>query len=59
MRRSRAPAPDRILGDEALRGELRARGLQRAAELTWEQTARATRGVFERLKQGPMPMEEV
>ncbi len=48
---------DRILGDATLRGQLRARGLKRAAELTWQQTAKATRGVFQRLKQGRMPME--
>ena len=32
----------RVLGDEALRSELRERGLRQAAGFTWEHTARAT-----------------
>jgi len=36
----------RLLGDEDLRRDLVARGRARAAELTWEETARRTLGVY-------------
>jgi glycosyltransferase involved in cell wall biosynthesis len=35
-------ALERVLGDEGLRQDLRARGLQRAAGFTWQQAAAAT-----------------
>jgi glycosyltransferase involved in cell wall biosynthesis len=38
----------RLLGDDALRTGLVARGREVAAEHTWERTARLTRGVYER-----------
>lgn len=41
-----AAALDRILEDEGLRADLRARGLKRAAELTWDITARKTLDVY-------------
>jgi glycosyltransferase involved in cell wall biosynthesis len=40
-------AMERILLDEALRTELRGRGLARAAEFTWERTARQTLAVYQ------------
>ena len=40
-------AMERILHDEALRSELRARGLARAREFTWERTARQTLAVYQ------------
>src|SRR5882672_1854757 len=36
----------RIVNDEALRGDLRARGLARAATFTWQRTARLTLNVY-------------
>jgi glycosyltransferase involved in cell wall biosynthesis len=39
----------RVLGDEALAGDLRARGLARAAQFTWERAARDTAAVYERV----------
>jgi alpha-1,3-rhamnosyl/mannosyltransferase len=49
-----APAPDalaaglaRLLGDSALRAELRAAGPRRAARFSWRQTAEATLAVYE------------
>jgi glycosyltransferase involved in cell wall biosynthesis len=41
-----ADALARILRDEALRADLRARGLERARTFTWEACARATAGVY-------------
>ena len=38
-----------LLTDEAARSELAARGRERAAEFTWERTARQTLGVYERV----------
>jgi glycosyltransferase involved in cell wall biosynthesis len=43
-----AAALRRLLHDDALRRDLAARGRQRAAEFTWEQTARATVASYER-----------
>jgi glycosyltransferase involved in cell wall biosynthesis len=43
-----AEAIERLLGDEALRASLRDRGLARAAEFSWERTARLTLAVYER-----------
>jgi glycosyltransferase involved in cell wall biosynthesis len=40
---------DRVLADARLRGELRERGQLRAAEFTWERTARETVAVYRRL----------
>lgn len=40
-------AMERALADEALRAELRARGLQRAREFSWEKAARGTVQVYE------------
>jgi glycosyltransferase involved in cell wall biosynthesis len=41
-----APALQRLARDGALRAELRARGLARAAELSWERCAELTAGVY-------------
>ncbi len=41
-----AAAIGRVLGDAPLRAELRARGLARAAQFTWERAARETLGVY-------------
>ena len=41
-------ALERIIRDENLRTELRARGLRRAAELTWDLTAQKTMEVYRR-----------
>jgi glycosyltransferase involved in cell wall biosynthesis len=43
-----ADAMRRLAGDDALRAALRARGLARAAALTWERTAEGTRASYER-----------
>jgi glycosyltransferase involved in cell wall biosynthesis len=40
----------RVLEDDALRNDLRQRGLRRAAEFTWEQTARQTLEAYERAR---------
>ena len=49
-----ATAVERVLADGDLRGELRARGLRRAAQFTWERTARQTVEVYARvLEAGP------
>ncbi len=42
-----AAAMERLLRDDALRADLRERGLQRAAEFSWERTARETLAVYE------------
>jgi glycosyltransferase involved in cell wall biosynthesis len=47
-----ARAVERVLADGELRGELRARGLRRAAQFTWERTARETQGVYARVLDG-------
>jgi glycosyltransferase involved in cell wall biosynthesis len=44
-----ADAMERLLGDSALRGVLRARGLQRAREYTWSRTAQETLLVYKNL----------
>jgi len=41
-----AGALARVTGDAGLRGELRARGLERAGQFTWEKTARQTLRVY-------------
>lgn len=41
-------AIERLLGDEALRARLRAAGLARAAQFSWERTARETARTYER-----------
>jgi len=41
-------AIERLLGDAALRERLRAAGLQRAAQFSWERTARETAAVYAR-----------
>lgn len=47
-----AQAMRRILEDEALAADLRQRGLARAAEFSWERTARETIAVYERVLAG-------
>jgi glycosyltransferase involved in cell wall biosynthesis len=42
-----ADAVWRVLSDDRLRQELRTRGLRRAAEFTWERTARETLRAYE------------
>jgi glycosyltransferase involved in cell wall biosynthesis len=42
-----AQALERIAGDEALRRELRARGLERARAFSWDRCARETLAVLE------------
>jgi glycosyltransferase involved in cell wall biosynthesis len=44
-----AQAMRRILADEALAADLRARGLARAAQFSWERTARETIAVYEQV----------
>ena len=44
-----AGAMRRVLGSATLREDLRARGLKRAAEFSWQKTAAATLGVYRRL----------
>jgi glycosyltransferase involved in cell wall biosynthesis len=46
-----AGALERVLGDAKYAEQLRARGLRRAAQFTWEQTARATLAVYEEVAQ--------
>ena len=41
-----AAAVERVLADADLRADLRARGLLRAAQFTWERTARQTLEVY-------------
>jgi glycosyltransferase involved in cell wall biosynthesis len=43
-----AAAIERILGDDTLRADLRDRGMRRAAELSWHQTARQTLEIYHR-----------
>lgn len=50
-----AQALDQLLGDEVLRGNLAARGLQRSAQLSWRHTALQTRQVFLNLRAGLPP----
>jgi len=45
----------RVLTDEALRAELRAKGLERAAQFTWKETARQTLAVYEQVLRGGAP----
>jgi glycosyltransferase involved in cell wall biosynthesis len=42
----------RLLNDEPLRADLRARGMARAATFTWARTARLTYGVYQRIATG-------
>jgi glycosyltransferase involved in cell wall biosynthesis len=44
-----------VLRDESLRRELRAKGLARAAEFSWERTARETVAVYRRVAQEDRP----
>ena len=44
-----AAAIERVLADAALRAELRAKGLARAQQFTWEHAARATLAVYEQV----------
>lgn len=44
-----ASALGRLLTDDALRGDLRRRGLARAAEFSWERTARETLSVYKKV----------
>lgn len=45
-----ADALDRLVWDEALRGELNRRGIEQAARFTWDETARKTLAVFEQFR---------
>ncbi len=45
-----AAAIRRVLDDEALQAEMRARGLERAKRFTWEETARRTAEIYERMR---------
>jgi len=45
-----AAAMERVLGDEELRAELRARGLERARGFSWEKCARETLAVLEAVR---------
>jgi glycosyltransferase involved in cell wall biosynthesis len=47
-----ASALERLLGDELLREDLRARGLERVRQFTWQRTARLTLGSYERALAG-------
>ena len=47
-----AGAMQRVWGDEDLRAELRARGLARASQFSWERTARLTFGVYRNVMAG-------
>ncbi len=51
--RALADAIARVLGDAALRADLRARGLAQAARFTWEATARQTLAVLEEVVSAP------
>lgn len=53
--RSIADALARLAGDAALASDLRARGLRRAAELSWDAHARATARVYEDVLRGVSP----
>lgn len=46
-----AQAITRVLNDDALRQELRARGLKQARQFTWERAARETLALYERVMQ--------
>lgn len=48
-----ARAMERLVWDEALRGELREKAIAQAAKFTWEKTARQTLQVFEAVGQKP------
>ena len=48
-----AGAMARVTGDAGLRAELRARGLERAGQFTWEKTARATLQVYRQVARAP------
>jgi len=50
-----AEALRRLLGDDGLRRDLRARGFERSKHFTWERTADAVAGVFERVAGGTAP----
>jgi len=50
-----AAALERLLGDRALRERLRARGLGRVREFTWERTARLTLASYSRALGFPLP----
>ena len=45
-----AAAMRRALNNEALRAEMRAKGLERARGFTWEETARRTAEIYERMR---------
>ena len=55
-----AEALERVLTDERLRADLRARGLRRAAGYSWERAARETLAVYRGLTSppGPLPFTE-
>ncbi len=47
-----AAAVERVIHDERLRAELRAKGLVQAAKFSWERAARETIAVYERVSKG-------
>ena len=48
-----ASAMERVLEDEALRAQMRSRGLAQAARFSWEKTARETLGLYRALLDDP------
>ncbi|TAK79744.1 MAG: glycosyltransferase family 1 protein [Dehalococcoidia bacterium] len=54
-----ATAIGRILAEPWHREDLRVRGIQRAAEFTWERAARETQEVYEQFGQAPAPLRQV
>ena len=49
--RALAEAVERVLADERLRAELRAKGVERARQFTWEKTARETLAVYRSVRE--------
>lgn len=54
-----ADAIGRIVNDEGLRAHMRARGLERAAQFTWDRTARITYDVYRKAAGGQTPLRGV
>ncbi len=54
-----ADAIERVLDDERLAADLRARGLRRAADFSWDRAARETLAVYERAQLGVPAAAEV
>ena len=47
-----AAALERVLSDDGLREDLRARGLRRAREFSWDHTARRVRAIYDEVLAG-------